>query len=378
MRLIHNHLPPAMRKYSIAIAAIIFGFQALAQNCTQKLVQAERDYEAGRLAGIPNSIGACLADKDGFSKEERIRAYRLLTLVHIFTDNEPASETAVVNLLKEDPEHILDESTDPAELFYLYDQFQTKPIFRIGVRLGANTTFPSVMETFTSSDLNGEERKFYNGRGNSPDENTDLKGGLPVGFTGEVTFEKHLGKGFEVVGGVQARLSSYTVDNFFNNVGAVFNNALTHNQTYLRLPVYGRYTYNYNRRTGIKPYILAGVSGDYLLAAKYVNASRNGGTPFTLSNAQQEDDLKTFDQVNETNISIFGGIGVMIPSATHFLTLEARFDNSLFNYIKAENRYANQSVNFDLGHVEDNLTLNLVTFTVGYTRSIYNPKKKEK
>lgn len=354
---------------------ICLGFGTVyAQNCTQKLVQAERDYEAGRLASIPNLIAGCLDDKtQGFSKEEKIRAYKLLTLVYIFTDDEPNAELALVNLLKEDPEHLLLESTDPAELFYLYRQFQTDPIFRIGVRFGVNTTFPSVMETFTASG-SPNERKFYNG-GEGSGELTDLQGALPIGFWGEVTYERHLGLGFEIIGGLQGRISSYDVDNFFTNEGDQFSSVVTNNQLYGRVPIYGRYTYKYPRRTGLKPYAFLGASVDYLLTANYTNASRDGGAQFTLS---ADDDLKQFDQVNDLNVSIFGGIGVKIPAKTHFLTFEVRYDNSLFNYINAENRYANQSVLFDLGHVEDNLTLNVLSVSVGYIRSIYNPKKKQK
>lgn len=369
------------RILSIFTCSLIFGHLAFAQNCTQKLVQAERDYEAGRLAGIPGSVSGCLSDPNGFSKEERIRAHRLLTLVYIFTDNEPEAERSLVNLLKADPEHLLDQATDPAELFYLYEQFQVDPIFRLGLRLGLNNSYPTIMESFaTSNQLVG--RKFYNGSEDGADPNanlTDLQGTpFPIGFWGELTFEKYLGRNFEIVGGVQARISNYDVDNFFNNEGERFFNFIRNRQVYGRVPIYVRYTYNYNRRTGAKPYAILGFSGDYLLSATYSSASRSGGTPFTLNATQGEDDLKTFNQVNDLNISLTAGLGVKLPiQNTNALTFEFRYDNSLLNYINAENRYSNQTVAFDLGHVEDNLTLNFVSFSIGYIYSIYNPKKKE-
>ena len=196
-----------MQKLIITLVFIFSGVVAFSQSCSQKLVQAERDYEAGRLAGIPNSLSACLNDKDGLTKEEWIRAYRLFTLVHIFTDNEPAAEEALVNLLGADPEHELLESTDPAELFYLYEQFQVKPIFRIGLRLGLNSSFPSVLESFSTSNQL-ENRKFYNGKEENS-EFTDLNGRvLALGFWGELTFEKYLGSNIEIVGGLQGRISS--------------------------------------------------------------------------------------------------------------------------------------------------------------------------
>ncbi len=375
-----------MRKILFLLFFCTLSLGVFAQNCTQKLVQAERDYEAGRLAGIPNALAACLANKDGFSKEEQIRAYRLLTLVHIFTDNEPAAEEALVKLLKADPEHLLDESTDPAELFYMYDQFQVNPIFRLGLRVGVNQSLPSVMETFTTSNTNFDA-KFYNGNEDGSAFTNLGSTVLALGFWGELTIEKHLGKGFEAVGGFQGRLSSYNVDNFYSNelegtlsedLNEELISTLTNQQFYGRVPLYIRYTYNYRRRTGVKPYAILGVSGDYLLSAVYSDATRGGGTPFTLNATAGEDDLKQFDQVNDFNVSAFVGLGIKIPARTHFLTFEFRYDNSFLNYINADNRYANQVVSFDLAHVEDNLTLNFVSFSVGYIHSIYNPKKKEK
>lgn len=368
-----------MRKELLVFFFIVISVVAYGQSCTQRLVQAERDYEAGRLANIPTLIGDCFGKDKGtnFSKEERIRAYRLLTLVYIFIDDEPDAELSLINLLKADPEHLLDESTDPAELFFLYRQFQVGPIFRIGIRGGVNLSLPNVAQTFTTSN-SGVANKFYNGDEGDGDI-TDLSGSqFPIGFWGEVTYEKHLGLGFEIVGGVQARFSRYDVDNFFNDA-TTFNNNISNNQFYGRLPVYARYTYNYRRRTGPKPYVFLGGSADYLVSATYTNASRRGGTPFTLTTgAGSGDDLKEFDQVNEWNFSLTGGVGVKLPVKTHFFTLELRYDNSLLNYIKSENRYANQKVAFDLGHVEDNLTLNYLSFSIGYIRSIYHPKRNDK
>ena len=339
-----------------------------AQTCTQRLVQAERDYEAGKLAGIPEYIGGCFGRRAGdFSKEERIRAYRLLTLVHIFTDNEPEAERSLISLLKVDPEHQLDERVDPAELRLLYERFQTKPIFRIGFRAGINTSFPEEIEHFTASDANFKN-KFYNGSGAV--EGQSATGIRRIGFNGEVTYERYLRGGLEAVGGLQVRASSYDVDNFFNDPD--FNNNVTNSQVYARVPVMARYTLNYEDRTGIKPYGFAGLSYDFLVSARYRNASRRGGTTFTLT-----EDLNLLDDelVNRHNASFILGVGLRLPIKTDFLTLEFRYDRSFFNYVNPDNRYANQNVNFDLGHVEDDLRLHFMSLTLGYTLSIYNPKR---
>ncbi len=353
------------KKILPVIVLSLFTLHVYGQSCSQRLTQAEREYEAGRLANIPTLIGDCFrnAKEGGFNKAERIRAHKILTLVHIFTDDEPNADKSLISLLKEDPEHLLDDRVDPAELFYLYDQFQTEPIFRIGFRLGTNTSFPNDFEKFTTSTA-GVENKFYNGEGAGSASRS-------IGFMGEVTFEKYLNYGLEAVGGFQYRFSSYAVNNNFND--PAFNNEIVNAQSYLRLPIYLRYTYNYDRRGGVKPYVFLGGSFDYLLTAQYTDASREGGAPFSLD--QDNGDLTEFNQVNDINFSFTGGVGVKLPVKTHFFTVEFRYDKSFINYIKSENRYNNQAIVFDLGHVEDNLTLDFVSFSIGWIQSIYSPKR---
>ena len=348
------------------IVLSLFTLHLYGQSCSQRLTQAEREYEAGRLANIPTLIGDCFKNskEGGFNKAERIRAHKILTLVHIFTDDEPSADKSLVNLLKEDPEHLLDDRVDPAELFYLYNQFQTEPIFRIGFRLGTNTSLPNSFQKFTTANAD-PDNKFYNGAG-------DGEGTRAIGFMAEATFEKYLKYGVEAIGGLQYRFSSYVVNNDFND--DAFDNQVVNAQTYLRVPLYLRYTYNYGQRTGIKPYVFIGGSFDYLLTAQYTEASRDGGTTFTLG--QGNGDLTTFDQVNEINFSLTAGLGVKLPVKTNFITAEFRYDKSFINYIKAENRYSNQVILYDIGHVEDNLTLDFVSFSLGWIQSIYNPKRK--
>jgi hypothetical protein len=48
----------------------------------------------------------------------------------------------------------------------------------------------------------------------------------------------------------------------------------------------------------------------------------------------------------------------------------------MVNYTNADNRWSgNQFVTYDLGFVEDDLALDAVSFSIGYTYSIYSPKK---
>lgn len=126
------------------------------------------------------------------------------------------------------------------------------------------------------------------------------------------------------------------------------------------------------------PYIFVGGSFDLTLSAKYVDARRTGGTAYTLPAGS--DDLKSEDQVSSSNISIMGGIGTRFRvgrAKVDFFSIELRYDNSLLNYINPDNRWANEDLNYGVGHVEDDLTINTVSISVGYTRSLYIPRKRK-
>ncbi len=380
-----------MKRLLPLVILSVLAISAYGQNCTQKLNQAEDEYEAGRLVGIPASIQSCLSSKS-FSHEEEVRARKLLTQVYIFTDKEAKAEQALVELLKTEPEHRLDPQVDPAELFFLYNQYRTKPIFRIAARVSVNSSNPRVITDYGVQNT-GSVPPFYNGKtvdGDAEYSVTNVvkidgedsassqsfvgRSGLGLGVSFELLVERYFGKGFELGLGPQLRLSSYNVDNYSNLEG--LGSQRTNQQTYLRAPLIGRYTYGYeNRDQKLLPYAFLGVSFDYLMRAEYSEASRFGGTAYTLETGSTDADLLKSEQVNEVNFSLLGGLGMKFRVKTHFLTLEARYDNSLRNYINGENRYTNKTGLFDLGFAESDLSLNFLSVSLGWTHSIYSPKK---
>lgn len=358
----------------------VLSLPAFSQNCTIVLNRAEDDYEAGRLLGIPERIEPCL-EAESFSKEEEIRALKLMTLVYIFTDNDTRADEYLVRLLKADPEHDLDPEVDPAELYYLYNQFRVKPIFRIAFRAGINLSSPQIVESFSTANTNLWP-KFTNGRTPSGLQSYEVEGSQAVapfnniglGTFLELMIERHLFRGIEVAAGPQLRISSFNVDVFVNQSSTFAS--IVEQQTYLRLPVLARYNlwYEEEPRRPVLPYVYLGGSFDYLANAIVSEGGRSGGTSFSLV---ENNDYKANDMVFDTNVSIFGGLGAKFRiSRVHFLTLEARYDRSFGLYNNPENRWNNnQNSTFDLAYVLDDVKLHMFSFSVGYTQSIYSPKK---
>lgn len=340
-----------------------------ASQCARSLTEAEVAFDQGRLLTIVDGKIAlfqrCL-DNGVFTKEEEIRAYKLLTKTYIFLDREAEAEENLIKLLDVDKEHDLAKD-DPSELYFLYSKFQTEPIFRIGTRIGANLTSPTILQSFNTTD----SPKRYNGE-------TDL--GLGIDFWAEALIEKYMGNGIEIAAGPQFQFANYKVQSNFS--GSIYN--VQNRSAMLKLPVLARYNYGYekkdidNNRAKLIPYAFLGASFDYLITADYVSTDRVGGNPFTLPAQDDVASLSDRDQVAQTNISLLGGLGVKYRvQNVHFFSLELRYSNSLFNYINSENRYKNDVVLTNIGFVEDDLTINTLAFSIGYTRSLYKPRKRK-
>lgn len=365
-----------MRRYFILVFFVFSGFIAFTQTASQVLSAAERDYDQGKLTGIPRRIQPFLdisVKEGGFTKPERIRAVKLMTLVYIFTDDEPKAEEFLVQLLRLDPEHKLDPRVDPAEFYFLYGKFRTKPIFRVTAKFGANKSLPNVIESYGVFNT-GTYRKYYNGATDGQSFEGQ-QGTLGIGYWAEIGIERHLVYGIELGLAFQFRQSRYDVDQKVNESNLV--TYMVNQQLYLRSPLYLRYNFRYFMDTGPMPYVSAGASFDYLLDAFYSEASRQGGTSFSPTSTI---DLKASEQVNNFCVSLFAAAGAKFRVKTHFITLEIRYDKSMVNYINPDNRWnggagGTSVLVGDLNYVEDDLALDFVSFSIGYTHSIYSPKK---
>ena len=134
-----------MKKILLALFALTTGFATHAQSaaqCSRALEEAEQAFEEGRLLFItrqdedaPNlRFHQCL-EAGSYSIEEEIRARKLLVKAYLFSDNEEAAEKELVELLKTDKEHQLTPE-DPAELFFIYQKYQTEPVIRVSAKMG--------------------------------------------------------------------------------------------------------------------------------------------------------------------------------------------------------------------------------------------------
>lgn len=98
-------------------APIIF---SQSDDCADKLVQAEEEYQAGNFSVAVDLIKPCLKSS-GLNEVEKVKAYRLLGLVYIAQELEKDASEAVKNLLILVPKYNVDLENDPPGLKVIID-----------------------------------------------------------------------------------------------------------------------------------------------------------------------------------------------------------------------------------------------------------------
>ena len=71
------------------------------EGCGFVLKRAEKLYEEGVIEAIPQLLENCM--KKGFTKEEKIRAYKLLILTNLYEDRQNKADKLMLELIKFEP-----------------------------------------------------------------------------------------------------------------------------------------------------------------------------------------------------------------------------------------------------------------------------------
>ena len=356
-----------MRRFLVCSLAVLSGYFATAQNvapsCAQTLRLARATYEQGRLQEIEFQLENCLKSSDdgGFSKEEkqlRVEALKILCLSYIYLEEAEKADEAMLNILKTNPYFQINEAVDPAEFVALYKTFRTWPIYRIGAKLGVNTTQPNVSKTVTAVDIaSGSEYKYLVAFqfGASAD--------LPLYFIskkltlhGDLTFQQ---KRFDLTLNVNRG-----VDKDGNSLSNTFKGI--ESQTWISFPVTFQYEIPLFKK--MLPYVALGASIDYLIASDI------SGTRTRDNQASIEE--KSFSLTREKlNINAVGAAGVKVPLTGGFLTFELMYFYGLKNITTPESAYANTKLALDYGYADSIFKINSLAITGSYIFNVFNPKK---
>jgi hypothetical protein len=382
-----------MRRFIGSILSILTTFSAYAQtqpdaspkstaNCTQVLRLARAVYEQGRLHELETLLKDCLAGKVGTSTgfatvQERVDAYKLLTLSYIYLEEPEKADNAMLGLLAADHFFEINKASDPAEFQALYNTFRITPVLSFGVKIGGTANFAHLLST------------------------------NPVG--GQSPGKGKYSPGYSIIGGIFVERDLFPKSKSFlkNTVGMaefLFHarpNKITYDQMWVN-DKYGHHSataqfnaksswidmnliirYRLKPESKIDPYIGLGPGLSYLLKYEFdlpqtqqlaPNPSLGDDIIFSTVTGQAVDTKSAYKKLGQS-VTALGGIKFRIGE--FYLNAEARYQFGLNNLVSDENRFVPDLVyNYQI-NINDYRFSNFV-LNVGATIPKFIPKKKKK
>jgi hypothetical protein len=340
----------------------VYGAFAQTTSCSQTLRLARSTYDQGRLHELPKLLENCL--KGGFTKEDQVTAYRLLTLSYIYLEEPEQADESMRLLLETDNYFAPNEAVDPAEFVALYRTFRTTPIFGMGFKVGPNVTFPTVTNNY------------YVGNTASGTGKYKQKIGIQLGFLFEKDFFANSKSSFlrkttfspEIL--YTTRSFTYGAEGIFLNdsvaAKSVAKIANTYKQSWLDLNLILQYKVKNHK---LNPYVGIGPGFSYLLAA-------DNQQSFVLEagSTVSGPDVNLKKSFNNIVYSVIGVAGGKIRVGSFYITGEIRFQYGLSNVINPKKRTNNENV-FDYASQLNDFKQSNAALNFGIMYPFFKPKK---
>lgn len=337
---------------------------AFAQDqCAISLNEAEDKYDQGRLYEIPELIQSCI--NEGFTDEEKIRAYRLLTLTYLFLNYQGKAEESYLKLLKLSPEYQSNDELDPMEIINMHNKYTTKPIFYLTFgKIGVNFSHANVLLDYSISQSH-----------NNSDKYSSIPG-FQFGIGAEMVIYQNLHLSGELF---ISRKSLHLTDTHWDFYST--NMDIVH--TELEVPILLKYNFFKGK---VNPFVSGGVSPGFLVGSTiqniegiYRQKGEDGGADVVFP-VQSRPKIGTHEMKNRFNYSILFGGGINYKIGLNYLVFEARYSVGMLNVTDVNNRWredftAGRDLKFPPGQVDDDFKINNLSFFIGYVRPLYKPRK---
>jgi hypothetical protein len=355
-----------MMKYVVGIILLslltlsgkVFG---QASTCTQTLRLVQSTYEQGRLHELEGLMAGCI--KAGFDKQQKVQAYRYLTLAYIYLEEPEKADAAMLELLNADHFFKYNDAVDPAEFIALYRKFRVDPLFRYGFKLGLTATMPAIQETFyvgSSAQGNG-------------------KFAPKAGFSAALVFEKDFPgfiKNFSIAPEVMFVSRSYDYSNptisISDDPDATTTTIISqrqnlHKQAWLDLNPLVQYKLGESK---FNPYISIGPGIGFQLNS----SNEELATQVEGQGAVTGPAIDTKETYKSLAYSAIISIGAKIRLGDFYLTSDLRYQYGLNNVVNESSR-SNPEALFDYGYVPSNYSQNNLTINFGLVVPYFSPKK---
>jgi hypothetical protein len=300
------------------------------------------------LDEIPMLLADCM--KDGFTKEEKPNAYKLLIQTYLFSEEYQKADEVMIQFLREFPSYSI-AVNDPKEFINLYSTYRTEPIFKLEIIGGLSFCTPLMVQPFGIGDIT-KRKPVYTPK---------------LGYNAEVSYINTITKALHYSAGVSVTLSNLGYSNnpadYASTVTGTFSNL------YLGMPLALRYNFNVSR---INLFMKAGVEPVYLLNST-VDLTRTDGIVGREPYTGTEDLIATH---NRFDIRPFAGLGVKVNLGKgQQLMILGSYKVSMMDQTSSEDWYQNLNLTNKYYFEEDVLRLNQTNISISYIKPIYKPKK---
>lgn len=340
----------------------LFSLAGYAQEkpCKDKLKDANRAYDEGRVSEVEILIKDCLKD---LGKAKQKEAYRLLTLSGLYLDDRDMAEHNMREFLRIEKEYKpvrgRGEGADPPEFVELFDKFYTKPIYLYGLKMGATYSQAQSTTVFSvgPSTINNQ---------------------VNVGtYTPQIGFL--IGAMFDIplTDNIHFGAEAYYATHRFKHSEKLLDYAtvdFVENQAMIEIPLYARYLFRKVDKR-FRPFVTAGVFADILMSSK-ANVTRTDSLG---------DIKKEFKLLNESmtpqrkrlGVGAMVGAGFLLKTKAGFLTVDFRYNLGLTNIVNSSKRGSNTPLIYNYGYIDDNMLVSPFNFSIGFFIPKYNPKLKK-
>jgi hypothetical protein len=347
-----------MARYILLFLLITFSVVAFGQSgeCEQTLNQATTEFEAGRFYSLPAILKPCL--DHGFSKEQRVRAYLLLTQAYLVLNDPISAEASYLQLLTADPEYVANPVRDPVDVYYLSKKFTTTPVFTPSFLAGINFTRPNTIYATNTSATPTNYQSSY-------------KLGYQLGATLDWNLNEHWSIGLGL--GYARRLFKSDYSNSYSGDLKSF----VEKQDWVDVPLYLKYSFDSGT---VRPFAYVGIAANFLVNASLASEATDLNSPVPgVRQVSQGPDVAISYKRNFFNRSIVAGGGIKYKIGKNFLVVDVRYLAGLNNVSK--NIYTDSNGQLDklltnYQYASDLFRLDNLALNVGFIKPIYDPRKK--
>ena len=323
-------------------------------DCLNTLKKAKQLYEQGLIDDIPKILSSCM--QSGFTRAQRIEAYKLIILTYLFDDNQFEAEKSMDEFLHKFPEYEV-MPNDPVEFVYLLQSYKTSLLYSVNLFVGPNFSTRRIIEPYSTLDQN----------------QSTLSDQPGTGFQFGIGLSRNLRKSLSVNVDFIYAFQNYSYSNSSNIQLGTDNFQFVKIQSkeklnQLSLPVsltygFGKGNLNYFVRLG----------GEAGMATKSTLSIERSSD--ILSVTENNYDIQKKRQKYYYAVLMGGGLEYKVPRG--YLVLDIRYHMGLNNMTKTQGRYSDPVLVSKYFYIDDDFAINYLSINIGYYFSIYQSRKKK-